>query len=128
MKRWFSTWVRTSVQPTSVGTYSVVISNVYGAVTSSPAMLNVIPPVERRPVPAIYLTGEVGSFLDLEFAAQLDFPVKWLPLNTMSLTSSPQFSFDITSPLPPQQYYRAWQPAPVNVVPSLGLPGMVPAL
>jgi hypothetical protein len=38
----------TNVQFSQSGAYTVVISNVLGAVTSAPVMLNVIPPVERR--------------------------------------------------------------------------------
>ena len=43
------------------GTYTVVVTNAAGAITSSPAMLNVIAPVERRPVPGVKVTGEAGS-------------------------------------------------------------------
>ena len=39
-----------TVQVTNVGSYSVIVSNLFGAVTSSPATLNVIPAVARRPV------------------------------------------------------------------------------
>jgi hypothetical protein len=46
----------------------------------------------------------------------------------VNLTNPPQFWFDLTKPLPPQRYYRAWQVGTPGVVPSLSLAGMVPAI
>ena len=37
-----------NVQPAQAGAYTVVVSNLLGAVTSVPALLSVIPPVERQ--------------------------------------------------------------------------------
>lgn len=116
------------VQATNAGTYSVIVSNIFGAVTSSPAILNVIPMVERRGVPAINLMGETGSSLNVEFTGALDSPANWLPLDTVSLTSTTQYYFDLTSPLPSQRFYRTRQLGTPSVVSSLSLPGMVPAI
>ncbi len=116
------------VQPTNVGTYSFVAWNSFGAVTSAPVMLNVIAPVERRPVPAINLMGDVGSALNLEFTDALNLPANWLPLDTVNLSNVAQFYFDITEPLPPQRFYRAWQSEIPVVLPSLQLPYFVPAI
>ena len=103
------------------GTYIVIISNIFGAVTSAPVMLNVIPPVERRPVPGVRVTGEVGSVLNVEYSASFTPGSNWLPLDTVNLTNPPQYWFDLTTPLPPQRFYRAWQMATPAVVPSLNL-------
>ena len=46
----------------------------------------------------------------------------------MSLSNTSQFYFDITTPLPPQRFYRAWQSGTPSVVPSLQLPYFVPAI
>ena len=54
----------TNVQFSQSGAYTVVISNVLGAVTSAPAMLNVIAPVERRPVPGVKVTGASRKFVE----------------------------------------------------------------
>ena len=54
-----------NVQPVQLGAYTVVVTNLYGAVTSAPAMLSVIAPVARRNVPALNLTGDLGAFLRL---------------------------------------------------------------
>ena len=58
----------TNVPFSQSGAYTVVISNVLGAATSGPAMLNVIAPVERRPVPGVKVTGQTGSLLNVDYA------------------------------------------------------------
>ena len=64
----------TNVQPAQAGAYTVVVSNPVGAVTSAPAWLSVIPPVERSIVPAVQLPGGNGSLLHLEHADSLVAP------------------------------------------------------
>jgi hypothetical protein len=61
----------TSVQFSQSGAYTVVVSNALGAVTSAPAMLNVIAAVEHRPVPGVKVTGETGSLLTVDSADSL---------------------------------------------------------
>jgi hypothetical protein len=51
-----SSLVLTNVQPVQAGAYTVVVTDVWGAVTSAPAILGVIPAVERTVVPALNLT------------------------------------------------------------------------
>jgi hypothetical protein len=115
------------VQWSQSGAYTVVISNVLGAVTSAPAMLNVIAPVERRPVPSIKVTGQAGNVLNLDYADSLGPAPNWTPLGSVSLDSTSQYYFDVTKPLPPQRFYRAWQTGTPGVRPSLDL-HLVPAL
>jgi hypothetical protein len=117
----------TSVRLDQSGAYTVVISNVLGAITSAPAMLNVIPPVERRPVPGVKVMGEAGSLLSVDAADFLRPAPNWTPLGSVSLTGTPQYYFDLTQPLPPQRFYRTWQTGTPGVVPSLDL-HLVPAI
>jgi hypothetical protein len=117
----------TDVQFSQSGTYTTVISNALGAVTSTPAMLNVIAPVERRPVPGINMFGDAGSLLNVDYADSIRPAPTWLPLATVPLASSSQFFFDLSMPLPTQRFYRARQPTPANVIPVLDL-HMVPAI
>ena len=117
------------VQPSHAGAYTVVITNCYGAVTSSPAMLSVIPAVERRSVPALALTAPPSSSLSIDFTHSLESPA-WTPLSTVTLTASPQFYFDLTSPLPPQRFYRAFaqRTAPgldLHMAPAITLTGAI---
>jgi probable HAF family extracellular repeat protein len=111
----------TNVDFSQAGIYTVVISNVFGTVTSAPAMLNVVAPVERRPVPGVQVTGQTGSLLNMDYAGSLDPAPNWASLGSVSLTSTSQFCFDLTLPLPPQRFYRAWQTGTPGVIASLDL-------
>ena len=116
------------VQASNAGTYTVVVTNLFGAVTSAPAMLNVITPVERTLVPGVNLMGQAGNVLGLDYTDILGPAADWETMATITLSNSSQFCFDLTTPLPPQRFYRAWQTGTPNVVPSLSLPGMVPVI
>ena len=105
----------------------MVVSNVLGAATSGPAMLNVIAAVERRPVPGVRVSGEAGSLLNVDYASLLSHSPDWTPLGAVSLTSTSQYYFDLTLPLPPQRFYRAWQTGTPDVMASLDL-HLVPAI
>jgi uncharacterized repeat protein (TIGR03803 family) len=116
------------VQATNVGTYTVVVSNCFGAKTSEPVILNIIPPVERRPVPALNIMAEAGNALNVEYADALGSPSNWLPLDTVDLSAAPQLYLDVSAPLPPQRFYRVWQTGTPTAPPSLNLPFLVPAI
>jgi hypothetical protein len=109
------------------GTYTVVVTNMFGAVTSAPAMLNVIAPVARRLVPGVKLIAPVGTFWGLDYRDDLGPTANWDTMATMSLTNASQFYFDLSAPLPPQRFYRAWQSGTPSVMPSLDL-HLVPAI
>ena len=110
------------------GGYTVVVTNTFGAVTSSPAMLNVIPAVQRRAVPAISVIGETGSSVNVGYVDSLGPAPSWQPLDTVSLTNPPQYWFDLSTPLPSQRFYRVWQTGTPTVLPSFKLASMVPAI
>jgi hypothetical protein len=117
----------TNVQPAQAGPYAVVAANLAGAVTSPPVMLSVIPPVERRMVPALTLMGQPGSAMNLQDAESLGPSPTWATFDNVALTNTSQWYFDLSTPLPPQRFYRAWQPGPSSVAPALDL-HLVPAL
>ena len=117
----------TNVQISNSGAYTIVVTNVAGAVTSPPAMLQVIAAVERRPVPGIKVTGESASLLHVDYANSLSPAPTWTPLGSVSLTSTTGYCCDPTLPLPPQRFYRAWQTGTPGVRPSLDL-HLVPAI
>jgi len=116
-----------SVQWSHSGAYSVVVSNVFGWVTSAPAMLSVITPVARRPVPGIRLVGTAGMVLDMLYAETLGAATSWASLESVTLASPSQYYFDLTVPLPSQRYYRAGYLAKPLVPPMMDL-HMVPAI
>ncbi len=109
------------------GDYTVVVSNLAGSVTSAPAQLTVIPPVEHRPVPALNVTGEIGSLLTLDYANELAATSTWSALDSFRLASNSEVHFDLTMPLPMHRFYRAGQTSPATNPPSLGL-NMIPVL
>ncbi|HXR07816.1 MAG TPA: hypothetical protein VN765_10835, partial [Candidatus Acidoferrum sp.] len=75
---------------------------------------------------AIRLTGESASLLKVDYANSLGPVPIWTTLDSVTLTNTSQFYFDL-SPLPPQRFYRAWQTGTPGVVPSLDMK-MVPAI
>jgi len=117
-----------NLPPAAAGTYTLVVSNAAGAVTSAPVTLSVIPPVNRRLVPALELWGAAGGALNVDCADQPGPAAAWRRLDTVSLAGAPQFYFDASQPPPPQRFYRVSQPAPGPSNPALGLPAMIPAI
>ena len=91
-------------------------------------MLNVIPAVQRRAVPAIDVMGQSGSSLNVQYADTPASPSSWQALDTVSLLNSPQYWFDLSTPLPPQRFYRVSQTGTPAVLPSFKLASMVPAI
>jgi hypothetical protein len=117
----------TNVQIFDSGAYTVVVTNVVGAVTSAPVLVSVIAAVERRPVPGVKLTGEAGSLLSVDYADSLSPAPNWTPLGSVSLSTTSQYYFDLTLPFPPQRFYRAWQTGNPGSTPSLTL-DLIPAI
>jgi chitodextrinase len=115
------------IQASNVGAYTLVVGNAWGAVTSAPAMLNVIAPVQRRPVPAVNLMAQPGSSVGLDYCDVPGSTADWTTVATMTLSNNSQFYFDVSEPLPPQRFYRVWQTGTPGVVPSLNL-NFVPAI
>jgi hypothetical protein len=110
------------------GAYTVRVGNDFGSVTSAPAILNVIPRVERRPVPALILAGQSGMSLNLEITDGIGPDPDWHWLGSVALVNSPEWYFDVTESLPSKRFYRAWQTGSAGIIPALSIPGMVPAL
>lgn len=117
----------TNVQFTQTGSYSVVVSNLSAAVTSPPAFLNVIAPVERKIVPAVTLLGQSGDWLNLDYASAFGPIPNWTGLDTVALTNTAQWYFDTTAPLASERFYRAWQTNVLSPPPALDL-HLVPAI
>jgi hypothetical protein len=111
----------TNVQISNSGAYTVVVTNVAGAVTSAPVLVSVIAAVERRPVPGVKLIGEAGSLLSVDYADSLSPAPNWSMLGSVGLTTTSQYYFDLTLPFPPQRFYRSWQTGTPGMRPSLDL-------
>jgi len=100
----------TGVQPLQAGGYTAVVVGLESSVTSAPALLSVISPVDRTIVPAVSLTGGTGSLLYLECADSLATTApSWSSFTNVTQGSGPQFCFDLSQPLPAQRFYRTRQ-------------------
>ena len=108
-----------NVQSSEAGAYIVVVSNLFGVVTSTPAMLSIVPPIPRTTVPAVSLTGEPGSCLHLGCAGMPGPGALWQELGAITLSAPQQLYPDLTDPLPSSRFYRAWQTNVVSVPPVL---------
>jgi len=113
-----------NILATQGGSYTVVVSNAYGSATSAPALLSVVPVVPRRTVPALNLAGDVGSSLHVEYADALAPSPTWQALGVITLTNLPQLCLDLSVPMPPHRFYRAWQANRPSLPPAVYLGGM----
>jgi hypothetical protein len=113
--------VLTNVQFAQSGAYTAVITNAAGATTSSPAILQVIPSVERSTALGVKVTGQTGSLWNVDYADSLSPAPLWTPLGSVTLTGTTGYCCDPTLPFPPQRFYRAWQAGTPGVRPSLDL-------
>lgn len=116
-----------NVEASRAGPYTVVVTNAGGAVTSTPAMLGVIPPVERRWVPAIILQSQPYATINLETTSTFAPTSNWAAFGSLLLTKKSQWYFDLSAPLPQQRFYRAWQTNALSRASTLDL-HMVPAI
>jgi len=121
-----------TVQLADVGTYAVVVTNTFGAVTSPLAQLNAIAPLPRKVVPALLLKGQAGAVVRIDYQNQLGADSNWIRLATLKLTNGTQFFFDLTEPTSKRFYRvsqsvlgRAPQLANISLVPTLTLAGAV---
>ncbi len=108
-----STYALAAAQPSDAGTYDAVVTNAFGAVTSTVATLSITLPgristVRVQPGGGIYLqaTGTVGESLLFSTSTNL---FDWLP---WVLVSNPSGTVQVIDPAPPapRKYYRAEQP------------------
>jgi len=114
-----------NVQFAQSGAYSVVAMNSGGSVTSAPAWLNVIAPVERRTVPGVKLVGDLASLAHLEYTDTLE--PHWQALAELTLSTVPAYYFDLSEPLPSQRYIRVRQLSPATTGPDCKI-YLIPAL
>lgn len=123
----------TNAQFSQSGAYSVIVSNSFGCMTSSPALLKVITPVQRRMVPGLMLNSQPGSVVNLDFTPTLRPVPQWTTFESVPMNQAHQWYFDISTPLPPVGFYCAWHtnaasPPPVlnlNMVSALTLTGAI---
>ena len=60
-------------------------------------------------VPALTLTGAVGSSVRVDYINQFGPTDAWVPLDTVTLTNPSQLYFDVSAPGQPPRLYRLVQ-------------------
>lgn len=100
--------VLSNIQPTRAGSYSVVVSNVAGNVTSDVARLQVFPAcVDLQMYAGLNVTGEIGKTYVIRYTldpGSTDFST-WTPIATNRLSSPTWFFLDFDSPSTPKRFY-----------------------
>jgi hypothetical protein len=102
-----------AVAATNTGSYSVVVTNLAGRVTSSNALLTVIiPPMLRLQFsagyPVLSLNGMLSSNFSVQYSTNLAV-TSWISLLSISnLSVNPYQFLDPAGGFPPARYYRAF--------------------
>ena len=71
--------------------------------TGSPS---VVPKLDLHMIPALTLTGSPDDKIRVDGINQFGPTDAWFPLDTVTLTNTSQFYFDVTAPGKPQRLYR----------------------
>ena len=72
-------------------------------------------------MPALHVTGAVGSYLHLEADDSPGNPAPWQALGALTLTNPPQLYLDLADPVWSHRFYRAWQSNLPSVMPAVGV-------
>lgn len=110
-----------NVQASNSGAYTLVVPNNSGSLTSAPMVLNVVPRVSQRPVPAVCLRSQPGSSWTVAYSDIIGLAAQWTPLAAVTLTNSSQYYFDVAGSLRTNRFYEAFQTNSPEVTSSLSL-------
>ena len=98
-----ATLMITGASAVDVGHYRVRVSNSLGSVFSAQAPFALVG-FNFYPVVPIY--GKIGDTYEVDYTTTLS-PPTWIPFSTNTLTTSPQYVIDPTSPGSNSRFYRA---------------------
>ncbi|MEW6302216.1 MAG: immunoglobulin domain-containing protein [Verrucomicrobiota bacterium] len=90
-----------------LGSYTVVVSNAGGSVTSNPAALILITP---QIFAGITLEGPVGTTFRIEYTTNLGEPATWNTLTNVTLQTPVHEFVDLASKQQPRRFYRVVAP------------------
>lgn len=96
-----------NVKLVNQGSYSVIVSNALGVVTSLPAILTVDPSIQIALYAGLTIEGEAGRLCQIEYSDDLRNTNNWKSLTNFSLPSDQFLWFDTGSPNVTRRYYRA---------------------
>jgi len=104
--------VLTNLQFSDADVYRVTVTNAFGEITSSNAMLIVLtaPPVVQvgfaAGLPVLNLSGDLGCVCALEYTCCLGGTNQWIGLGSFLLTNPPQVFVDFSASNSPTRFYR----------------------
>jgi len=105
----------TNLQMTDAGAYAVVITNVYGTATSSPAVLTMNPAgVSFALYSGVTIEGVVGLTYGIQSSTDLGDPNSWRGIVNITLGAPSQLWFDTQPASQPRRYYRV-VPGPISI-------------
>jgi lysophospholipase L1-like esterase len=128
--------VMSNLPVASAGNYSLFVSNAYGVTLSAPASLTVkvadftlaLPNGGgQQNQPGLTIVGLPGQVYGIQYAAGFAFPVNWIGLTNLVLTSPTNVWYDPQPATNPQRYYRvvagpipigtsSWEASPMGTV------------
>ena len=106
--------VLTNLQMTNGGSYTVVVTNLYGAVMSDPAYLTMNPAgVSLALYAGVTINGVVGLTYGIQYTTNLSNTNSWQGLANVTLGEPSELWFDVR-PTGRQGYYRV-VPGPISI-------------
>ncbi len=110
-----SSLVLTNLQLTDAGTFTVVITNAYGSITSNPAILTVNPAgVSFAVYPGVTITGFVGLTYGIQATTNLSDTNSWFGVANVTLDAPTRLWFDTQPATLARRFYRV-VPGPISV-------------
>jgi hypothetical protein len=97
------------------GNYTVVVTNVYGSVTSNPAILTMNPAgVSLALYAGVTIDGVPGLTYGIQHTTDLSDTNSWQGSANVTLGAPTQLWFDLLPAAQPQRYYRV-VPGPISI-------------
>jgi hypothetical protein len=107
--------VLTSVQATNAGSYSVIVSNSVGMVTSYPANLSMsVAGVSVALYPGMSINGLVSQTYGIQYTSDLSNTNSWVGVTNLTLTTPTQIWYDSQPALLSSRFYRV-VPGPIPI-------------
>jgi Concanavalin A-like lectin/glucanases superfamily/Immunoglobulin I-set domain/NHL repeat len=110
-----ATLILGDLQFTNAGAYTVVISNLYGSMTSTPAILTVNPSgVSLALYSGLTIIGVPGLTYGIQYSTNLSNTNDWLGLANVTLSQTNELWFDLQPANLQVRYYRV-VPGPISI-------------
>ncbi len=110
-----SSLVITNLQFSDAGSYSVVVTNLVGSITSNPAILAVNPAgVSVALYAGVTIDGVTGLTYGIQYTTDLSSTNSWLGATNITLNTPAQLWIDLVPATYPRRYYRVL-PGPITI-------------